>query len=255
MSMGQLPEGFCPSNLQDLANAISERLIVTSPLDQSSFATGSVAPASNVGPWLKDCEQWYFYDDDTGAYIPQTKGGYTVMEYLTASGNFTVPDEIYRIRVHAWGGGGGGWGDGATNTGGGGGGGGYGVQDFDVNPGDVVAYTIGSAGVAGNPATDGGDTIFDTLTAGGGLQGIQNISGVGGTVTGALFSISGGVGGQLTTADPGFGGASPHGGSGGTPLLASSASKTGIVPGGGGAGGYSTQTAANGASGAILIEY
>lgn len=253
--MGQLPEGYCPANLQELADAIAERMIVTSPTDNSSFATGSVEPASNVGPWLKNCESWYFYDDDTGGYIPQEKGGYNQMQYLLTSGNFTVPNEIYRIRVHAWGGGGGGWGNGATDTGGGGGGGGYAVADFDVTPGQVIAYTIGNGGAAGATPAAGGNTTFSTLTANGGGEGAQNVSGAGGSSSGGTMSISGGVGGYVITAEPGMGGDSPQGGQGGRPDNSTASKRIGIVPGGGGSGGYSTLSAGAGGAGAILIEY
>lgn len=69
VSMGALPEGFCGTP-QELAQAIADRLIIQADPFSSSFATGSVAPTSNVGPWLKDCETWYTWDDATGGYVP-----------------------------------------------------------------------------------------------------------------------------------------------------------------------------------------
>jgi hypothetical protein len=69
VTMGALPEGFCGTP-QELAQAIADRLIIQANPFNSSFATGSVAPTSNIGPWLKDCEEWYVWDDATGQYIP-----------------------------------------------------------------------------------------------------------------------------------------------------------------------------------------
>lgn len=70
VSAGALPEGFCPSSMQELFEAMVQRLIVTPNQAFTSFASGSVAPTSNVGPWLKDCETWFVWDDAIGAYVP-----------------------------------------------------------------------------------------------------------------------------------------------------------------------------------------
>lgn len=109
VSVASLPEGFCPANMQELANAIGARLIISPSTDFNSFAIGSTAPASNVGPWLKDCLSWFVFDDSTATYVPidtQTPGGFKTMEFHSTSGSFTVPNFIYKIRVQLWGGGG-----------------------------------------------------------------------------------------------------------------------------------------------------
>lgn len=72
VSMGALPEGFCPASMQELAQAIADRLIVTPNQQFSTFVTGSTAPPSNQGPWFKDCEEWFVFDDATGTYVPMT---------------------------------------------------------------------------------------------------------------------------------------------------------------------------------------
>lgn len=89
VSMGQLPEGFCPASMQELAAAIAQRLIITPSAAFTSFASGSTAPSSNVGPWLKDCETWYVWDDSIGAYVPMS---------------FPQISAVRTGTIHAWGG-------------------------------------------------------------------------------------------------------------------------------------------------------
>lgn len=72
VTMGALPEGFCPSSMQELAESIAARLIVTPNQTFTSFVNGSVEPTSNQGPWLKDCETWYIWDDTVARYVPMT---------------------------------------------------------------------------------------------------------------------------------------------------------------------------------------
>lgn len=74
VAMGSLPEGFCPASMQELGDAIAARLIVTPSQSFNSFAIGSVAPTSNIGPWLRDCLTWYVYDDATASYVPMRFG-------------------------------------------------------------------------------------------------------------------------------------------------------------------------------------
>lgn len=52
-------------------DALVARLSAESEVEIAVFVTGSVEPASNVGPWLKDGTTWYVWDDVTGSYIPQ----------------------------------------------------------------------------------------------------------------------------------------------------------------------------------------
>lgn len=254
VSIGALPEGYCPDTMQDLADAFATRLIVTPNQNFTSFATGSVAPTSNVGPWFKDCIEWFVWDDATASYIPITKGGFDNQQYILASGNFVVPEFIYKLRVTLWGAGGGGH---AANGGGGGGGGGFTRGIFNVQPFQVIPFVIGTGGASGSPATDGGDSTFLTMTSGGGKKGVIGPGGLGGTATGGDMNLVGGHGNEGFTADPGVGGNSPQGGQGGVANSNSSVvAANGVVPGGGGVGQASSSPVAGaGAAGAILLEW
>lgn len=57
-----------PRELQD---AITARLTIETQTELALFVTGSVAPVTNVGPWLKDGVTWYVWDDGSGSYIPE----------------------------------------------------------------------------------------------------------------------------------------------------------------------------------------
>ncbi len=258
--MGALPEGFCGTP-QQLANAIASRLIIQVAQNNGVFVTGSTAPTSNVGPWLKNCEEWFVWSDSLGIYVPITKGGYNTRQLISATGNFTVPNFIYRLRVHAWGGGGAGA-DGGSFAGGGGGGG-YCSYDVAVIPGQVIAVTIGAGGVHGSPGGTGGNTTFLTLVATGGAGGTTgastNLGGIGGVPTGGIINITGGGGESGLSGKGGSGGDSPQGGQGGRfDVTNRAAVNIGQTPGGGGMGGQSglvTSNGGNGGAGLVLVEY
>ncbi len=69
---------------QQFADALVARLTAESTNTISFFAAGSVAPTSNVGPWLKDNTTWYVWSDSLGMYVPQTINsaalGYTAQQ-------------------------------------------------------------------------------------------------------------------------------------------------------------------------------
>lgn len=260
--MGALPAGYCPQDLQQLANDIASRLIVT--LDQSYglFVSGPNQPTSNVGGWFKNCEEWFFWDDTIGGYRPVAKGGFNTMQYLTASATFTVPAFIYRLRATLWGAGGGGGGGGNVRSGGGGGG--MCMGYFAVSPGQAIPFVLGAggAGVGAGVGNAGGNSTFLTMTAngGGGGNGVTN-GGLGGTALGGSMNISGGAGafGTLAGEVSGQGGDAARGGSGGAdaPNAAGTAWSNGAVPGGGGAGSANNAaySVGSGAGGALLLEY
>jgi len=257
VAAGSLPEGFCPESLQDFFNAMVDRLIISPSTDFNTFVIGSVAPSSNQGPWLKNCEQWYFYDDATGTYKIQAKGGFTTVQTFNTSGSFVVPDEIYKLKIEAWGGGGGGCDvfSGSSQTGGGGGA--YGLLIVDVVPGQVINYTVGMGGVNGVPASAGGSTTILGLTCAGGSGGVvTGPASAGGAATGANRGVSGGTGAASFGGSGGSGGDSPMGGSGGKVDTAAGVGQNGVLPGGGGAGGTnSNNTGGLGAGGQIVIQY
>lgn len=261
VSAGRLPEGFCPQNLQELFDAFVARIIISPSEASLNIAGGSEEPSSNVGPWFKNCEELFVFDDETGRYKPVPKGGFDTMEYFTTSGTFIVPETVSRIRVQLWGAGGGGGGGGTTRSGGGSGG--YCESIFDVVPGQAFAYTIGTggAGTTGGVGANGGASTFSTLTAGGGSGGNGSTSrGTGGTATGGIVNMVGQYG-EISVAageSAGNGGNAPGGGGGGGTAsnVAGNAGTNGAVPGGGGAGSESVAYGVgSGANGGLIIEY
>jgi hypothetical protein len=124
------------------------------------------------------------------------------------SGSFTVPADVYQVRVSVTGAGGGGASGAPANAvgntclgGGGGGGGGTAICSVSVNPGQVVPVTVGLGGVSGGGVTglgsanggDGQDSSFGAACVGnGGRGGILGIS----APSVAISTLSaGGVGG------------------------------------------------------------
>lgn len=65
-----LPVGF-NGTPQEVCNALVARLVAEGTDSIAFFVTGSTEPTSNSGPWLKDGEVWYIWDNVTGSYIPQ----------------------------------------------------------------------------------------------------------------------------------------------------------------------------------------
>lgn len=266
ISSGSLPEGYCPVSWQQFVDDLSQRLIVTSPLNNSSFATGSTMPSSNVGPWFKNCESWYKFDDSTGLYIPVTKGGFDTLALISTSQTWIVPNEIYKLKIQAWGAGGGGVSESGVSPQAGAGAGAYCCTIVDVIPGQAIPIVIGTGGSGGMGmgaavGTDGGDTTILGLTAGGGKKATAGSSsvgnGAGGTAAGGTININGGPGTPPIGALGGKGGESPMGGAGGAPS-STELTLNGITPGGGGAGGTSGGTTGNaggGGNGLVLIEY
>jgi hypothetical protein len=94
---------------------------------------------------------------------------------ITSTTTWTAPTDVNKIDIALVGGGGGGGYDGG---GGGGGGGVIITYNYAVTPGQAYSVTIGGAGSAatgtGNIGGNGGNTIFNTLTAYGGGGGSSN---------------------------------------------------------------------------------
>lgn len=65
-----LPANF-KGTPQQFLDAIVARLAIESQTDLSFFTTGSVAPTSDSGPWLKNGTTWYVWDVVTGSYVPE----------------------------------------------------------------------------------------------------------------------------------------------------------------------------------------
>ncbi|WGD31193.1 hypothetical protein AncyloWKF20_05060 [Ancylobacter sp. WKF20] len=179
--------------------------------------------------------------------------------------NWTVPIGVQWLDwVEVYGAGGGaGTQDAGFSTahGEGGGGGGYAGGSVSVSPGDVIAITVGAAGVTSGTGsgTGGGTSSFGSVMSatGGGGGTSAGASGTGGIGTGGQINLRGGSGydgsGNLPRVN-GFGGdaAGPHGGKGGNRV-----SVQATWPGGGGGLWYSDvgPNAADAERGGVIVRY
>lgn len=205
------------------------------------------------------------YDNPTaiaqrGSGAPWNNGIGAMTVYTSGSGNFTVPDGVYRIKVTCVGGGGGGTGD----TGFGGGGGNTTFSTLTANGGSGTAYPY--AGGAGGTAS-GGDINITGQSGGYGNNAIvpNNQSGAGGSTILGHGGASTGQGTGNSGTGYGSGGSgvsnSPHstyggGGAGGACIKIFTTTPGGTLAysvGSGGAGGSGGGGA--GAGGIIIIEY
>jgi hypothetical protein len=197
------------------------------------------------------------------------------VEIFDQSGSFTVPANIYLIRVECWGAGGGGGTSGPPGFGkGGGGGGAYATSTMAVSPGQTFSFTVG---LGGEPMTSGGSTIFgnNVVVAVGGAGAFGSPGGEGGKASacegdlaynggnGAVsgMSFGGGGGGSAFSNAAGGNGAGyiggageGNGGNGG--LQGNNPGATGFAPGGGGGGKSGGMSASGrGANGRVKISY
>lgn len=90
-----LPEGY-KADPEQFKNDIVARLYAESGEAISFFASGSVAPSSNVGPWLKNGTEWYVWSDDLAMYVPIT----VTQASLKWIAQFGAPDQaIYTFWI------------------------------------------------------------------------------------------------------------------------------------------------------------
>ncbi len=210
-----------------------------------------------------------------------TVGKSQSVEFLSGSGNWTVPAGVSSVSVYMRGGGGGGGGGNNSWPGGGGGGGETVFYDsLPVTPGAALAYAVGTGGNAGAllaSGTSGTATTFNGITADFGKLGNVGGSGWrGGLGGGAAWAINGtetvaakitkyrvgggsGGGGGGMSAIEGFTSAVQTGpircrgcgGGGGSAPGAAGAANSGY----GGGGGYSNGPGSAGGSGYLLISW
>lgn len=177
-----------------------------------------------------------------------TGGADYYLEYLTSgSGNWTVPENVYKITVLVVGAGGGSGSNNADqyiDAGGGGGGGLIFIENITtigevaINPGNNISYSIGTGGDGADSTStwggNGNDTTFGNLTAKGGGGGGSGT--IGGQWKNGLDGGSGGGGGSTSVV----------GGTGGSGTQPSQDGWSGIYGYGTNGG---TATAGNGAGG------
>ncbi len=209
-------------------------------------------------------------------------GGAKRFDVHTATGSFTVPAFVHRLKATVIGGGGGGEGStsaAASALGGGGGAAGATAIGFvSVVAGDADTITVGAGGAAGASAGGNGgagvNSVFKGLTGvggpGGGGAGTGR-GGIGVIATGGDINIIGGDGTPgvqhaedtlSQTSAGGSGGSSYFGGAGagGVTISVSEAGAANTGGGGGGAGantigGGANSAASAGGAGIIILEY
>lgn len=83
ITVGALPEGL-DTDPQGLLEAFAERLFIAPTVPWSSFTLGAATPTSDLGPWFKNGQEVYVWDDGLATYIPQVIGD-VALGYVVAS--------------------------------------------------------------------------------------------------------------------------------------------------------------------------
>jgi hypothetical protein len=161
----------------------------------------------------------------------------TVQFTATGTTTWTAPTGVYSVEYLVVGGGGGA-GNGYDNAGGGGGGAGMVLAgNVSVTPGQSYTVTVGAGGAGGadtrtnNPGSPGNNSVFGSITALGGGEGLG--SRTGGAVGAAQI-------GDTTAATGGSGSGGGAGGKGGGGATGAGTANSGATGGAGGAGTAST---------------
>jgi hypothetical protein len=216
--------------------------------DQTLTSVGSAA-YSATGPSI-----------DIQTYVEPATVSFT----STGTTSWTAPAGVYTVEYLVVGGAGGA-GNGYDNAGGGGGGAGMVLTgNVAVAPGTSYTVTVGAGGAGGadtrtnNPGSPGSNSVFSSITALGGGQGLGSRTGgaVGAAQIGSSTAPTGGAGAGGGSGGLGGGGASTAGssnsgatgGSGGAGT-ASSITGSSVTYGVGGAGGGAGAPTTDGANG------
>jgi hypothetical protein len=72
----------------DLFSEMVKRMRILSPSGTNFIFIGDTEPTSNVGPWLKNGNQWYVWDESTKRYVPQNISASFTAPYWTG---FSTP--------------------------------------------------------------------------------------------------------------------------------------------------------------------
>lgn len=83
IAVGSLPEGF-DTDPQGLLEAFAARLIISPSVPWSSFVLGAAQPTSDLGPWFKDGQTLWVWDDGLATYIPQILDNQS-LQYIIAA--------------------------------------------------------------------------------------------------------------------------------------------------------------------------
>jgi len=208
-----------------------------------------------------------------------TSAGLQSQQVFTASGTWTKPSGITKIKVTVTGGGaGGGSGSSGNNQGGGGGAGGTAIEIIDVSSVSTVSVTVGAGGgrsASGDDkeGNDGATSSFGSYCTGnGGYRGNHShqarawYHSLGGAASGGQINLPGGPGGASGGDNAQDGPGAPSGGAsfwgggstGGSEGNVSSVSVDAQVYGAGGGGGDHSSGVSNpgaaGKSGIVVIE-
>ena len=219
-------------------------------LGNGTSALQMIAPSTSGYVLTSNGTTWASAAAAGGSAIPTN-------QIFTATGTFTVPSGVTKLRVRVYGAGGGGGSTGATGAGafnncpGGGGGpgtngapGGYSESIVTVSPAATYTVTIGAAGTAGSASNGGagGTSSFGALlSATGGAGGIRGDTG--GSASADSYHCSGGsTGGRSTTF------VSPGTGSGGNINIFGNGSYQGK-------GTLHSPSATAGKAGLVIVEY
>jgi hypothetical protein len=71
--------------LNDFLELLPEQIQIILNEGFSTFVTGSVAPSTNEGPWLKNGTEWWVWSDSSGGYIPLVLEGTVRKTYVQST--------------------------------------------------------------------------------------------------------------------------------------------------------------------------
>jgi len=189
------------------------------------FLTRTSTDGNTWEDWKPTTSETQIDSLDGGSNLPTCTGGTKNGDIysFTTSGTFSCPSSV-TVDVLVVGGGGSGGSHVTTGTGTGAGGGGAGgitfTQDYDVTGSTNITVTVGSGGTApttGSQGTDGGSSIFGSISVtGGGGGGYRYGTGRnGGSGGGGGYNQAGGTGVAGEGYNGGTGSGNNYGGAGG----------------------------------------